>query len=115
MTQKKQGCDALTELVFLEQLFQESDGEGGLTSEWRPVESLWVKIEAQKPGSVTERWQGERPHFAARYWVWIRQEQVLPPIYRLRWEKGVLTPLSAMTCLAGEEWQMVLTEQEEVS
>lgn len=102
-----------TELVFLEQLCREPDDQGGMSTEWHPLEPLWAKIEAQKPGIFTEQWQGERPHFSARYWVWLRQEHTLPSVYRLRWGIGVLMPISAVTRLPGQEWQLVLMQQQE--
>jgi head-tail adaptor len=113
MTQKKaMHVDLLTELIFLEEAHRISDGQGGWVVEWRPVEALWARIDAQKPGRFTEQWQGERPHFAARYWVWLRCEHLLPAVYRLQWENKVLLPISAATRMPGQEWQLVLTEQE---
>lgn len=116
MNQKKGiHVDLLTELVFLEESHQMPDGQGGMISEWRPLEMAWARIEPQKPGKITEQWQGERPHFAARYWVWLRRAHVLPDVYRLRWENQILMPISAVTRLPGHEWQMVLTEEQGVA
>ena len=115
MSQKKpMTVDLLTELVFLEECHRVPDGQGGILLEWRPLEIAWARIEPQKPGKITEQWQGERPHFAARYWVWLRRAHMLPAVYRLRWQDHLLVPISAVTRLPGQEWQMVLTQQEEV-
>ncbi|MFN7662191.1 MAG: head-tail adaptor protein [Alphaproteobacteria bacterium] len=109
---KQMNLDLLTELVMLEECHRLPDGQGGMTTEWRPVETLWACIQAQKPTPTTERWQGERPHYAARYWVWLRRAHVLPATYRLRWHTHILVPLSAVSRLPGQEWQMMLTEEE---
>ncbi|MDC0349155.1 head-tail adaptor protein [Alphaproteobacteria bacterium] len=104
--------DKMTELVFLDQSFRVPDGLGGMVLEWRPLEPVWARIEAQTPSRATEQWQGDRPHFSARYWVWLRLELQLPDTYRLRWGETVLVPLSAVTHLSGRDWQKILMEQE---
>jgi head-tail adaptor len=104
--------DKMTELVLLEQSFRVPDGLGGMTLEWRLLEAVWARIEAQTPSRATEQWQGDRPHFSARYWVWLRLEPELPEAYRLRWRETFLTPLSAAVHLPGHDWQRVLMEQE---
>jgi len=46
--------DKMTELFFLEQSFRVPDGLGGMTLEWRPLEAVWARIEAQTPSRATE-------------------------------------------------------------
>lgn len=110
---KKNISSLLTELVFLEQRHQAPDGEGGMIVEWRPLETVWAHIEVQKPGTFAQQWRGDRSHFVARYWVWIRQEHLLPDHYRLRWGTSLLMPLSAPTRIPGKEWQLIFAQEEE--
>lgn len=103
----------LTEIIFLEPLIHVPDGQGGLRAEWQEGQLLWAHIKPVMLQGIGEQWQGDRPHFSARYEVWLRQEHELPSLYRLRWAQGILTPISAVTYIPGKEWQKILTHQEE--